>query len=96
MIQVGEKAKEATVCEGVPIPELAEKRNTHDGISIGTSSAALETNRNISSSRINESLAKHSTKACHGILVFIFAYLAQIPKMVIKLPFVQQGSFLVQ
>jgi hypothetical protein len=54
----------------VPIPELTE-HDHHDHTGVSAAGSALQTNRDVAATSMDETLSESSTETCHGIFVFV-------------------------
>ena len=59
------------MCQGIPIPELAEENHANDSIHILASCPTLKTNGNIAATCVNQTLAKRCTESCHRIFMLV-------------------------
>ena len=57
--------------KGVPVPELAKECHSDDGARVPTPRTALQTDRNIPSSCVDQTLAKGRAEPRHRILVLV-------------------------
>ena len=55
----------------VPVPKLTEKRHPDNRTRVRAASPALQTNRCVPSTSINETLTDSGTEPCHRVLVLI-------------------------
>ena len=67
----GVESQARAMCEGIPVPELAEEHHANDSTGVLASCTTLQTDRHIPSPRIDQTLAKRGTKPRHRILVLI-------------------------
>ena len=67
----GVESQTRAMCEGIPIPELAEEHHPNNSTGVLTSSTALQADRHIPPSCVDQTLAKRGTESRHRVFVLI-------------------------
>jgi len=70
MIPVASKASMRNA-QGVPIPELAEHNHADNRAGVSATRPALQTDRDVPTPSIDETLSESSTETRHGVLMFV-------------------------
>ena len=59
------------MCQGIPIPELAEHHHPNDSASVFGACPALQADGHVTTARIDKALAKSGTETSHRVLMFV-------------------------
>ena len=59
------------MCEGIPIPELTEEHHANDSTGVLASRAALQADRHVPSSCIDQTLTERGTEPRHRVFMLV-------------------------
>lgn len=57
--------------KGIPVPKLTEEHHADNSAGVATTCTALEADRDIAATCVDETLTQSSTETCHGVVVLV-------------------------